>query len=265
MLAFQAAGVEGGDTSTIVPLTNAHAHNDYEHSRPLLDALAQGFCSIEADVHLVKGKLLVAHDLKDAKPERTLEALYLEPLRQRARQNGARIYRDGPVITLLVDVKSEAVPTYLALDTLLKHYADIFTRFESDRTEPKAVMAIISGNRAREVMAQQGTRYAALDGRLPDLQLSQPASLVPLISDNWRTHFQWLGEGAWSAAEEQKLRTIVMTAHKQGRKVRFWGTPDRVEVWSALAKAGVDLINTDDLSGLRAFLLRNATAAEPHR
>ena len=30
-----------------------HAHNDYLHSRPLLDALDQGFDSVEADVFLV--------------------------------------------------------------------------------------------------------------------------------------------------------------------------------------------------------------------
>src|SRR5436190_1820266 len=37
-------------------LPNAHAHNDYLHTRPLLDALDQGFCSVEADIHLVNGK-----------------------------------------------------------------------------------------------------------------------------------------------------------------------------------------------------------------
>ena len=63
----------------VVPLTRAHAHNDYEHARPLAEALERGFCSVEADVWLVAGKLLVAHDLKDAKPQRTLESLYLDP------------------------------------------------------------------------------------------------------------------------------------------------------------------------------------------
>ena len=29
------------------PVRRAHAHNDYEHKRPLLDALDQGFCSVE--------------------------------------------------------------------------------------------------------------------------------------------------------------------------------------------------------------------------
>src|SRR5690349_20625285 len=42
------------------PLVQVHAHNDYEHPHPLFDALAQGFCSVEADIHLVNGHLLVA-------------------------------------------------------------------------------------------------------------------------------------------------------------------------------------------------------------
>jgi len=33
-----------------VPLIPAHAHNDYLHARPLLDALDHGFCSVEADI-----------------------------------------------------------------------------------------------------------------------------------------------------------------------------------------------------------------------
>jgi len=41
--------------------------------------------------------------------------------------------------------------------------------------------------------------------------------------------------------------------------IRFWATPDiagkeRDAVWTELLEAGVDLINTDDLTGLRAFL-----------
>ena len=59
-------------------LRRAHAHNDYEHPKPLINALGHGFGSVEADVHLVEGKLLVGHDPEDLLPERTLERLYLE-------------------------------------------------------------------------------------------------------------------------------------------------------------------------------------------
>ena len=41
------------------PLWRAHAHNDYEHPRPLLDALDHRFGSVEADIYLVDGQLLV--------------------------------------------------------------------------------------------------------------------------------------------------------------------------------------------------------------
>src|SRR5204862_3959746 len=70
------------ETNSPPPLIRAHAHNDYEHSRPLLDALDRGFCSIEADVWLVDGRLLVAHDRNAVKAERTLQTLYLDPLRE---------------------------------------------------------------------------------------------------------------------------------------------------------------------------------------
>ena len=67
------------------PLSRAHAHNDYEHPRPLLDALDHGFTSVEADVWLVGDELLVGHDLADLVPGRTLEKLYLDPLADRVR------------------------------------------------------------------------------------------------------------------------------------------------------------------------------------
>lgn len=93
----------------VVPLRRAHAHNDYEHKRPLLDALDRGFCSVEADVFLNNGKLLVAHLPFFLRAERTLEALYLDPLRKRALANRGRVYPGGPTVFLLIDVKTESL------------------------------------------------------------------------------------------------------------------------------------------------------------
>src|SRR5262245_58838696 len=62
-----------------VPLP-AHAHNDYEHTRPLFDALAHGFVSVEVDIWLQNDKLLVAHTPFAWKDDRTLQSLYLDPL-----------------------------------------------------------------------------------------------------------------------------------------------------------------------------------------
>jgi len=111
------------------PLLRAHAHNDYEHERPLLDALDHGFTSIEADIHLVDGALLVAHDRDKVVAGRTLEALYLAPLQARVRANGGRVYPGGPPLLLLVDIKSDAEQTYTVLRDLLQQYAGMLTLF----------------------------------------------------------------------------------------------------------------------------------------
>src|SRR5438093_3517715 len=132
----------------VVPLIRAHAHNDYEHGRPLFDALERGFCSIEADVWLVDGQLLVAHDRHQVKSERTLQTLYLDPLRERVRRNGGRVYRNGPEVTLLVDVKSDAEKTYAVLREVLEEYSAMLAACRGGIIQTNAIAVIVSGNRA---------------------------------------------------------------------------------------------------------------------
>ena len=238
-----------------VPLIRAHAHNDYNHRRPLLDALDHGFCSVEADIYLVGGKLLVAHNRSQVKPERTLQALYLDPLRERVEKNGGRVYPGGPEFTLLVDLKSDWQTIYPALREVLSHYTNMLTTFRAGTTETNAIRVIITGDRSREMFAGESIRYAALDGSLDDLNSGLPASLIPWISSNWSPHFKWRGTGPMPEADKARLQQIVTKAHQQGRRVRFWGAPDQPAFWREMLANGVDLINTDDLAGLQKFLL----------
>jgi len=242
-----------------VSLLRAHAHNDYLHIRPLYDALDHGFTSVEADIYLVNGELLVAHEEVDLRPGRTLQSLYLKPLRERISQNGGRVYRERPQFSLLIDIKSEAEATYAILSRELKAYADILTTFGA-HARPGPVMAIISGNRPRETMENEDARYAAYDGRLEDLGSGVSTDFIPLISGRWGASFTWNGVGPMPEEEQLLLKHIVDAAHAEGRRLRFWGTPDRPgtareALWRAVAEAGVDLINTDDLAGLQRFLL----------
>ncbi len=236
------------------PRPTAHAHNDYLHKRPLLDALDQGFCSVEADVFLIDGKLLVAHTRLEVTKDRTLEQLYLEPLKARIKENGGRVYRDGPAFGLLIDLKSEAESTYQALHKVLASYADLFTAVDNGQVKPGPVQVVISGNRPQETIATQAVRYCGIDGRLSDLDSDKPAHLLPMISDNWTSHFKWRGSGEMPAEERQKLRDVVERAHAKGRVVRFWATPESSELWKELQAAKVDRINTDKLAELSKFL-----------
>jgi hypothetical protein len=246
------------------PLVQAHSHNDYEQKRPLVEALDHGFCSVEADVYLVKGQLWVAHDRKDLKPERTLKSLYLEPLAERVR-NRVGIFADPKThLMLLVDVKGQGAEVYERLKTELAPYAPMLTRFRDTGVVTGAVTVVLSGDRAWDLARADRDRWCALDGRMSDLtnaapagiagSSTPPASLVPLVSESWRTLFRWDGDGEMSAPDKARLKGLVSLAHAQGRKIRFWALPDRPEAWKVCQDAGVDLINTDKIPALSAFL-----------
>jgi glycerophosphoryl diester phosphodiesterase len=235
------------------PLLHAHAHNDYEHTRPLFDALDQGFCSVEADIYLVDGKLLVAHQRSQVKPERTLQALYLDPLRERVKKNHGRVYPNGPECTLLIDLKTDWHQIYPVLRDVLKDYSDILSSFRGETKQTNALTAIITGTRSLEMFDGETVRYAAYDGLLSDLDSNASANLIPWISASWPPTFQWRGNGEFPPEQKQHLKEILAKAHQHGRKVRFWGAPDKPPFWRELLANGVDLINTDDLAGLRKF------------
>ena len=251
-------GSVGVTTAQIVqPLPRAHAHNDYEHDRPLLDALERGFGSVEVDVYLLDGALLVAHDLEDVDPARTIQSLYLDPLVSWIDHNQGVVHPDAPPLVLLIDIKSQAEATYQAIRDVLKTYSTILTRFENGMVHEGAVTAIISGNRPREMMKAEPVRWAAYDGRLEDLinHPNEGVDFIPLISSNWNQIASWYGVGELDESARQKLSETIRKAHKQGRKIRFWATSNNPVVWEVLYEAGVDYLNADDLEGLQTFLL----------
>lgn len=234
-------------------LTNAHAHNDYAHPRPLLEALDQGFLSVEADIFLVEGELRVGHDRAELKPGRTLEALYLDPLAERARRNRGTVYGQKGVLTLLIDLKEDGARLQPAL---LAHLAK-YRRLLSDRTgttvHARAVRIVLSGGRTADCAADDGPFFK--DGGMSDL--GDAPSRTPWISDSYPDA---LGSAASPLPAENRLRLdgLVAKVHAGGKKLRLWEAPDGPATWGELRGAGVDLINTDRLADLRAFLTRSS-------
>ena len=180
--------------------------------------------------------------------------LDVDPLRARVKSNGGHVYRDGPLFTLLIDFKTAGEPTYRVLREVLADYREMLVTEVDGKRQPGAISVVISGNRPMETISADQDRLCGIDGRLSDLQTKMPADLMPLISDNWRTHFRWRGEGEMPADEQEKLASAVQQAHAAGRRIRFWATPENEHFWKVLAGAGVDHINTDRLARLEKFL-----------
>lgn len=235
-------------------LIAAHSHNDYHQARPLVTALENGFGSVEADIHLVNGQLLVAHDRVAARPDRTLASMYLEPLRIRCATHHGRVYPETIGFRLLIDIKADPEGTYAVLDPLLRSYRDILTRFTPTNMTPGAITVILSGARPTRIVAAQPERFCAIDGRPEDLDTPTSVHLIPIISESWPTLFGRVSGTSLPDDTREKLRAFVARAHGQGRQVRFWGAPDMPWFWAELMRADVDVVNTDRIPTLAKFM-----------
>lgn len=241
-------------------LPRAYSHRDCELRPPFRRSFEAGFQHVEADVYCLAGRLLVAHDLTQLRPRNTLHALYLAPLRALAERNAGKVFADGGPLWLYVDMKTSAQAGFGALLRLLARHEDLVASAPPGTPDPRPLRVVLSGNRPDpSQVAAMAERPVTLDGRIPDLGVFTDASVMPIISDDWRKVFAWRGRGPMPPAEAARLAAMVETAHAAGQMLRFWGTPDapgaeRERVWTQLFEAGVDLLNTDDIAGLRAFI-----------
>ena len=249
-------------TKNEINVIPGHAHNDYEHKRPLHDALDYRFRSFEADVFSVGDSLFVSHDYEDITPGKTLRSLYLEPLRKRVRENNGSVYGNGEEVILLIDIKDNGIRTYKLLHAILEDYKEMLSWFEAGEKRTGAILVIISGNRPFEFMKSQQVRYAGFDGRIENLDSGIPPGLMPMVSDNWKNHFTWDGTGEMPLEERDRLRDFAVKAKDEGYILRWWGTPDdtpgqEMKVWQALNDAGVGLTGTDNLKELEQFFVQD--------
>lgn len=229
---------------------NAHAHNDYVHPRPLFDALENGFTSVEADVHLIDGKLIVSHDHPTSDAE-SLEDLYLRPLDSIAKEHRGWIYSGYPhAITLMIDIKTEATETFSALQLVLARYRHMI----SPAKGTPAVQVVISGNRDKQLIRKDPMHLATIDGRPEDLRLGFTTDEMPIISDNYTKVVGRNTSGTPSDTDLQKIKDLAAQVHKENKKLRLWAIPDNAATWKLLLASGVDFINSDKLEELNAFL-----------
>lgn len=242
----------------VITVIQGHSHNDYEQDRPLFEALDNGFVSVEADVHLINGKLYVTHDIPATlDPKLTLEAMYLDPLKAHIQKNNGSVYPNyNGVFYLMVDFKTEAVPTYKKLKEILTKYEDILSIVKNDVEQKGVVKVFISGNRPIEKILKEETKLALLDGRPKDLESNISSLIMPVVSDNYNNFLSWDGYNQLDKAEEQRFKLLVKNTHAQGKVIRLWASPDNENVWRFLLENDVDLINTDLLSDFRIFLLK---------
>jgi hypothetical protein len=240
-----------------IPLINAFAHNDYWHKRPLYDALDNGYTHIEADIYLRRGKLVVAHLLPLFKRHRTLERLYLDPLAAYINSSNGQAPRMFSPLMLMIDIKSDANKTYEALSALLEKYKNMLSGYENGVFVQRQITIVITGHKPFQILKEQQNRLAFIDEDLLKVQQDTlAANVYQTASCKYSKIVNWNGSGIFPSLQKKRLCHYVNIAHRYGKKVRLWASPENPAVWNELLDCGVDLINTDKLPELKNFLTR---------
>lgn len=221
-----------------------HSHNDYEQDVPFWHAFSNGLSSIEADIFLKDDVLYVTHDEEDIQWVRTLENLYLDPIRNAIRLN---LFTTQD-LQLLIDIKSKAEPTLDKLLAILEKYPELTSR--------QNLRFVISGNRPSLADYPKYPDFISFDYQsLEPIRNPEALNKVDLISLNFRAFSRWNGKGRLTQEDYEKVHNVVDAAHALGKPFRFWATPDSKSAWKAFADMGVDFINTD-LPGPAATYLK---------
>lgn len=225
------------------------SHNDYLQPVPFYAAYLSDVGFVEVDIFLERRRLLVAHTKEEIVEDRTLEEMYLKPLRGMIRRNKGRVYSDSlRQLTLMIDLKSESESTMAALVALLANYKEL-------TTTPTLTFAI-SGNMPAPATWNKYPAYIKFDGRPGVAYTAEQLARVALISDSFSRYSAWNGRGELDDDSKTKIATLRDESHGLNKRLRLWGAPDINNAWTTLMKLKVDIINTDHPSDAVRFVTR---------
>ena len=110
---------------------------------------------------------MVAHDRTEIQPACTFQNLYLNPLIERIRANGGKVYpeSDRPFL-LMVDCKTNGEAMYPVLKKVMEPYKDYFCKVEDGEFIKGAILFVLSGDRPLETLPNESNRFVFLDGRI---------------------------------------------------------------------------------------------------
>lgn len=226
-----------------------HSHNDYDRNVPFYQAYAQGVASVESDLYYIDGKLLVAHNKEDVKPERTFEALYVEPAVKMFRQNNGHPYKDpSKPLQILVDIKEETEPTMSAIVAALEKYPDVFAT--------QGVRVVITGNRPAPADFSKYPSWVMYDGDVDLTYTEEQLKQIALFSPCFTDYAHWNGKGSLVKEQEDKVMEVIKKVHDLGKDIRFWGGPETLTAYYTFYNFGIDYFNTDKPEECALFFSR---------
>ncbi|MCX7768183.1 MAG: hypothetical protein N2110_04055 [Flavobacteriales bacterium] len=216
-----------------------HGHNDYQKRPALHRALRWSIPSVEADIYLHEGRLVVSHLPIFLKRKPTLESLYLQPLTQLfgAHPASSRM----PWLRLMIDIKSEPQATVDSLRSLLRRFPALTAH------QGQSITIFLSGKARRTHLLPGDSLFWGLDDPIPALFNGR------LIPDRWTRQasmsyreFKRLFLKPYSPSQRDSIvRTLTTWFAARKIPLRLYGAGNRPRHWNRLVRWGFTVINVD--------------------
>ncbi|CAK4034005.1 Altered inheritance of mitochondria 6 [Lecanosticta acicola] len=285
LLPCNSPACQSAPTQNVVPIP-CHSHNDYWRTVPLFDALHAGCASVEADIWLPQSlgengtDLYVGHNGASLRRERTLDSLYLRPIKALLEQQNANatvcshgnsscsgVFGTAPnqTLVLLLDFKQDGntLLPYVNASLQSLREGNYLSFWDGQNFHSRPVTVVLSGNAPTSLNATEleiGEIHRDMFFDAPLDRLSDAAR----GSSSWNTSSSYYASvslektigkvlaGKLSSKQLNTLRSQIRTAKEKGLKARYWDTPAwptslRNYVWQILLDAGADILNVDDL------------------
>lgn len=260
LLIFLSSFIANKSAQAQYPLNKSriHSHNDYEQKIPLYAAFQANAYSVEIDVFLSEDshELYVAHSRDEIKATRTLSSLYLKPLQAvYKRLELEETINEARTLQLLIDIKSEwesTLPILIEKLTIIKSYID--------KTDQAQIQIVITGDIPPSKAFKEFPDWVYFDGRLNRDYNEIELSKVAMFSAPFSNYTKWGGKGRPLENEHQAIVDAINYAHKLGKPIRFWGTPDSKTTWEYLVANDADYINTDKPTELNSWLTKRVSS-----
>lgn len=219
-----------------------HSHNDQEQTNPLTDALALGYPSIEIDVFLVAGEVLVGHTLADTVPGVTLTSVYLAPI--------AALPTNQHPLQLKIDLKNNPSD---ALFTAVVAAIAAIPAFDDGH-----VRMVMTGHPPAAPTAHPA--HVRFDRQRSAAALNDPECV--LINVFFNSFSSWDGSEPVPQEAKEYLTIWANDAHNAGKELLVAFCPSTPASWQLQYDTGCDWISpggshppgADDIAGLAAWL-----------
>jgi alkaline phosphatase len=184
----------------------------------------------------------VAHTKKEIDPSKTLESMYLQPLSQKVKEGNGKLYG----LTLMIDLKTDGVPTMDALVKTLERYPEL--------TTCEGLWITMSGSYPPPSDWKNYPSYITFDGRPNVNYTADELKRLRLVSTGFGSVSHWNGDGEIPSRDAEKIKQTIDWAHQIKMPMRFWASPDFPNAWGKFKGIGVDILNSDNINELSKFL-----------